>query len=843
MFSFKRKTAECSQWLLAAVCVASATTAFGQSEGARQFEFDIPGQPLSEALVDFSEVTRYTVAANSADIRSLDSSPVRGTMTAKAALDGILASTGLSVVTVNGSSFALQGSAVMPATGSSSQPEVRDEIVVTGTKRNLSLQDTQASVALVTSEQIEEQALFNVEDILLRTANVSTDASGALNNLSIRGVTLTGIGFAGTGAAANVYVDGSPNSFNANQGAANLWDVAQVEILRGPQSTVQGRNALAGAVIINTADPEYDFGADFRVLAGNEDNRQYSAMFTGPLIEDKLAFRVAVDQRELDFGVVNLDTGNNTRFRDELTARAKLLWEPTDAARLEFIVSYVDTEFGEFNNANAPVPATDPAFDDFDPFGDVTFGPRERFEFNEVIRYTLDTTWDLSEHWTLYAIGTFEDSQRDSDFGDLGSGDAPDETYSAELRAAFDYGRLSGWIGAYYFDTTGSFGGVFNFSPAIFGIPTVPADGFIIFDTKQEDATENAAIFADITYEINDSWSVSFGARFDDETFSDTGTAGEATAGPGGCTVDPNVPMLGGFPCTVLFPPSAEDVPDADFDAFLPRGTVIHRFDENRSISLTVAQGYRAGGSYLFAAPGDVPETRTFDPEFLTNYEFAFRSEWPNQDIVLNANVFFSDWEDQQVTIPGPSGAIFDQDTLNIGSSELYGIEVEFRHTPTDNFDWFATLGYMQTEFTNFPFAIDGMGNPSNPTNPIFANLRGNEFNSAPNLNLAAGFSYRHPTGVFVNSNVSYADEQFSDVTNLPQNEVGDYVLVNARVGYERDNWRVSVFADNLFDERFVGRQGVFSVSTATGTIDPNTQPFFTVNDPRIFGVELRVSY
>ncbi|MEM9530591.1 MAG: TonB-dependent receptor [Pseudomonadota bacterium] len=717
-----------------------------------------------------------------------------------------------------------------------------EEIVVTGTKRNLSLQDTQTSVALITGDQIEEQALFNVEDIILRTANVATDASGALNNLSIRGITLIGVGFTGTGATANVYVDGSPNSFNANQGAANLWDVAQVEILRGPQSTVQGRNALAGAVVINTADPEYEFGTAARVLVGNEDNRQYSAMITGPIIDDRLAFRVAVDQREIDFGVTNLDTGNNTRFRDELTARAKLLWEPTDALRLEFIYSYVDTEFGEFNTVNSPVSAVDPTFSDFDPFGSTTFGPRERFEFNEVQRYTLDATWDLNDRWTLHAIGTHEDSQRDTNFGSLGVGDAPDDTFTAELRASFDYGKLTGWIGAYYFDTDGAFGGGFNFAPSTFGFPTIPPDGFVIFDTFQKDATENKAIFADISYDINERWSVSFGGRLDDEKFSDTGTTGEATLGPGGCVIDPVVPGLGGFPCTVIFPPTSEDVPDAEFDAFLPRASLVHRFNDQKSLSFTVARGYRAGGSYLYAPPGAVPETRTFDPEYLNNFELAFRSEWLDGTLFLNANAFFSDWEDQQVTIPGPSGAFFDADTLNVGGAELYGLEVELRHAVSDAFDWFLTLGLLETEFTNFPFAVDSTGTPSNPADPQFANLAGNQFNSAPQVNLAAGFNYDFGNGFFVNGNASYAGSQFSDVTNLPENEVDSYVLVNARAGYAWDQWRVSVFVDNLLDERFAGRQGLFSVTAATGTVTPNQTAFFSVNDPRVIGVELRYS-
>ncbi|MEM7294688.1 MAG: TonB-dependent receptor, partial [Pseudomonadota bacterium] len=490
---------------------------FAQSSQIQSIE--LPAQNLASALTAVGDTFGVTVFAPGEVTRGVSSEALSGRYDALQAVRQLLINTDLEARQSTSGAIVVERktptdaptSATAPLPRSTERPPARpiEEIIVTGTKKNLSLQNTQVSVALVTEDDIIERSLFNVEDIILRTANVSTDASGALNNLSIRGITLVGVGFTGTGSTANVYVDGAPNSFNANQGAANLWDVAQVEILRGPQSTVQGRNALAGAVIINTADPEYTWGADLRVLGGNEDNENYSATLTGPLLQDQLAFRLAVDQRKIDFGVNNIDTGNNTRFRDELTARAKLLWEPVDDFRMELIYSFVDTEFGEFNTVNAPVAADDPTFGQFDPFGSRTYGPRERFEFNEVERYTLDTTWNINDHWTLYAIGTFEDSQRDTNFGSLGRGDAPDETYTMELRAAFDYGRLTGWVGAYYFDTEGSFSGVLNFSPAVFGIPTDPPDGFVIFDTFQEDETINKAIFADVSYEFNDRWSIS----------------------------------------------------------------------------------------------------------------------------------------------------------------------------------------------------------------------------------------------------------------------------------------------------------------------------------------------
>ncbi|MEM7361159.1 MAG: TonB-dependent receptor [Pseudomonadota bacterium] len=817
------------------------TAAHAQPE--QTFQFDIESKPLTEALLDFSRATRRQVAADSEAVRGINGNAVSGNLTAQEGLQRLLDGTGLEMVSINGNSFALRSSDQAPATGLLDQKPPIDEVVVTGTKRNLSLQKTQTSVALFTSKDIEDQVLIDVNDIILRTANVGTDGSADLNGLSVRGISLIGVGGGGTGTTANVYIDGSPNSFNANQGASNLWDVAQVEILRGPQSTVQGRNALAGALIINTADPVYEFGVDARVLIGNENNRQYSGTLNLPLIDNKLALRISADHREIDFDVLNLDTGNNTRFQEAKTTRAKLLWEPSDAVRLEFGYQRTDTEFGEFNSVNAPGPVGSPEFSSFDPFGRVTFGQRERFEFNLVDRYSMDATIKLNKHWTLHGLATYEDSQRDSNFGALGVGDAPDETYQLELRASFDYSQWSGWIGAYAFDTEGSFGSEFSFPTAIFGLPSVPANAVVIFDTFQEDATENQAIFADATYAMNDRWSFNLGARYDEEEFTDTGLTGTTTSNPPDCVLAPFLPGIGGLPCSAIFPPPADQPTSADFDAFLPRGSVIYNFDENRSLSFTVARGYRAGGSYLRAVPGQVPELLDFEPEFLTNYEFAFRSQWPELDLTLNANLFHSDWEDQQVTVPGPTGFVLDALTLNIGSSEITGLEIELRKNFGSQFELFANLGLVDTEFTNFPFAVDAAGNPVNPADPTFANLAGNQFNSAPKTSFAIGLSYETGNGFFANATASYASSQYSDVTNLEINKVGNYTLVNARAGYRNQNWTLSAYVDNLFDDRFAGRQGLATVSTATGVSDPNPVPFFNVNDPRVYGVELRYSY
>ncbi|MEM9207801.1 MAG: TonB-dependent receptor [Pseudomonadota bacterium] len=806
------------------------------NEGTPTFDVDIPVQPLDAALIEFSTQTRSQVSAESAILRGIQSHAVSGRLTAKQALTELIQNSPLVVATVNASTFALQASSATPAPSPRRDPPTVDEIIVTGTKQNRSIQDTQASVTVVTGDTIDKQALFSLDDVILRTPNVSSGGSNSLNTLTIRGVTLQGVNQASGGFAANVYVDGSPNSFDANQGANNLWDISQVEILRGPQSTVQGRNALAGAIIINTADPEYEWGAKARAIVGNENLAQGSFMVTGPIIQDQLAFRIAADYREDDFEVVNVDTGDNTRFQEALTLRGKLLIEPDAIAglRVELIASHADTQFGQFGGANSPVPATDPAFADFDPFGNETFGFGTRFEDNTTDRFTLDVSYALNDNWTLIGIGTNEDQDRIIDFGPGSGNNSLSDTYTAELRAAFDYGRLRGWIGGYYFETSRGTNLTFNAPVSAFPFPAIPSDAIVSLEFVQNIEFENKAVFADFSFEINDRWSVGFGARYDDEGFENKGTQATATSNPPDCVVDPAVPMVGGLPCAFLLPANDEAPSSASYNAFLPRGSVIYNFSEDRSLSFTVSRGYRAGGSYIFS-DATVTETRTFEPEFVTNYEFAWRSEWPEHDIVLNANLFYTDWVDQQVAVDRGPG-LLDSDTLNSAESELYGLEVQVNKIFSDSLTVFGSLGLTHTEFKNFPFAV-GSGTE-------FENLAGNDFSNAPGTNISGGFVYEHPNGFFVNGTVAYSSEQYSDVTNLVANENEDYTLVNAKAGYRWDNFEVSLFVDNLFDERFTINRGLFQVDSQTGDVNANTPgAFFTVNDPRIWGLELRTSF
>lgn len=828
---------------LALLALAVLGSASAQAQEATQ-QVNVPESRLSDALKTISGQFGENLVAPDTLIRGKRSTEVSGELTFEQAVSRALVGTGLEAKKQSSGTYLVSQLSEsqtikeeIPQSSSVSIP--LEELTVYGTKQSLSIQDTQTSVSVVTSEQIEERGLFNLEDVFLRTPNVST-RGGSLNDVSIRGISRNGVsGGATIQSTTNIFVDGAPASGIANFGALNLWDIEQVEVLRGPQSTTQGRNALAGAIVIQSADPEYEYGVEGRVLFGNENSRQYSGAVTGPIVSDQMAFRLSADYREVDFDVVNQISQRDTRFQEGLALRGKLLIEPEALAklRLELTGEYRETDTADFNNVNAPVPISDPTFSDFDPFGNESFSVFNNFSDIKSSRFIADADYQVTDNWRVKLLGTYDETERDREIGE-NADFVTEDTHSIELRGFFDYGRTSGWIGAYFFDFSSDTLSTVNVQASVFPFPLDPVDSIITGVLGNKTAIENTAIFGDITYRVSDRVTLSFGARYDWEDLD-----GSSTGSSGSIPSDCVVPAFGGAPCSVLLPVNPNPPEDNSYEAFLPRGALVYDLDEYRSVALTIARGYRAGTAQTVLTADAELVTRSVDPEFLTSYELAWRSEWPAIGLIANANVFFSDWTDQQVSIPGTETGIFDTVTLNAGKSELYGIELSTQVELTDTLSLFANFGLLWTEFIDFPFAVDDQAEPVNTDNPQFANLAGDSFFSAPRVTASLGLSYETQQGFFANTNGSYASRQFSSVPNLDENQSDRSLLVNVRAGYRFDHFEVAAFVDNLFDDRVALQRGLLNVQARSGTVTEVQNPSFTVNEPRLFGVELRVRY
>ncbi|MEM9704747.1 MAG: TonB-dependent receptor [Pseudomonadota bacterium] len=741
-------------------------------------------------------------------------------------------------------------------------PTVSDEIIVTGTKQNLTVQEVDVSVEVFDQERLDREALFELRDVLQRTPNIVS--SGVNSDFTIRGIGRRGVGGAGGGVTSNVYLDGAPISNGALAfGSESVWDIEQIEVLRGPQSTVQGRNALAGAVVLRTADPTHDWTGKGRLRMAEFGSQQFSGVVSGPIIADEIAFRFAADFQTTDGFIDNVATGESDDARENLLLRAKILVEPSQLPdlRAEFTVDYNDST-SSFSRLVAPVQANDPTFTSFDPSALETFGRPNSADL-ENIRILTDISYDLSSDITLQAIGTFEKTNSDESIGSretvslfrsaIETDVTTTVTYSAELRLQYDFGRWTGYVGAYYFRDDADRD--LDFANAILDeapieIPLDPEDSIFGFTNSFTGETRNYALYAQTRFALNEDWIFDVSIRYDNEEALNSGVVtSNRFVDPASCVT--TVPgFLVGLPDPIitapcidfveLLTPNANTPPQAaSFDAFLPRATATYNISDNSSVFASFQRGYRAGGAFVQQTGGAVGVTvGTFDPEFLTNYEIGFRSQWLDNRLRVNGNFFFSIIDDQQVQIQGPSGNANDVSIENAGRSRLFGAELTADLRPADGLNFYGSIGLLDAEFRDFPFVQA----PSR-----FENLAGNELANAPTVSFAVGGSYAHRSGFFGDLSLSYTGERQPrrNIENLGEAEFGPGVselleplsILNARLGFEEENYTLYLFGTNLLNDSSSLNREFGDINPTTGELAFLPEPFFVLSRPRTFGL------
>lgn len=720
-----------------------------------------------------------------------------------------------------------------------------DKVVVTGEKSDRDLQDTASSVAVTTATRIEEENLQTLLDVLNRTPNVTTMYGNS-------GYTIRGIPSESNmpNPMATTYIDGAALPSNAEADApTDLWDIAQVELFRGPQSTVQGQNALAGAIVMRTEDPTFDWSGRARVLWSDPSDRRIAAAFGGPLVADELAFRIAVEDRDFDGFVRNTTRNAGEDAVGSTTARAKLLWTPKAldglTARLTYTRSDRDGPY-RFSYSRRDVP------DYYEHRINTSNRPNVSDTLSQVANLQVD--YDFGGPWSLSSVTSWSNADLARDYdNDRGPQDTEyghtDEDYtvaSQEFRLHYAGERLDGLVGVYASRRTSDnsqtlrtnidtptatlamalqgFGldaGTAGAVAAMYAAaqPTIPVDYLGANTTK----SENRALFADGEVRLNERWSLLAGFRYDRERY---GFDSNTDAQIAGALPDPAsfTPVLGPMAPAIIgginqyihgIAASASAVTpwsDSDFTAFLPKLGLRWSWDDDRSLAFTVQRGYRSGGSSYNVARA---QAFAYDPEYTVNYELALRTQWLDGRLTLNANTYYIDWTDKQVGAYFSPDNPYDYHTINAAEAHLYGFEAETRYQVSQGFDWYAALGYARTRYDRF----------NAQAGASLTDYSGYEFAYAPHWTLAVGGNFRWGQGWVANVNASYRDRMYGEVG------AGSYVhgartVANVKIGYEALGWSAYVFANNLFDEHYT--QYVWQD-------DPNV----ILGAPRVVGVGL----
>ena len=755
-----------------------------------------------------------------------------------------------------------QAASAAEATPAPDQATAVDAVIITGEKTNRSVQDTVTSVAVTTAAKIDREMIRTFYDVVAGTANMSETYGKA--GFTIRGVSNSNVSGGGTEGLATIYVDGAALPMEASySGPLEMWDIGQVEVLRGPQSTLQGRNSLAGAVIISSANPTFEPQARVRLNLASGDERQLSFAVGGPIIADQVAFRVAVDKKTSDGFIYNPTLKRDIDALDVGSVRGKLLFTPTALPDLKLLATYFHAKRdGGYLYTYARVDRPDY----FDHRTDLAGDPTRTIAKTDI--FTLDGSYKLSDALTLNAIASWNkvdtDATYDLDFlparTSYGARTQQTKTSSQELRLNYEGERLTGLVGLFHARrdaqdllvsqinvpfpratlvnvlTSTLLTGVPSPTPAqqagaaaqanafanlyIAALPSVP----VSYSGDTPSLIETSAVFADASLALTDKLSLLAGFRYDHE--ENTGSTKQIASFTGTYPTPaafgpyaPYVVQVNAF-VTGMVAQAASSAPESTrkFNAFLPKVGLKYQWTSDISTSLMAQRGYRSGGSLVNIARTTVV---AYDPEYTWNYEASLRTTWLDGSLTLNANAFYVDWKDQQVTVNLGLNS-YDYQVENAGSSHLYGFEVEVAQRLTPQLSWYGSVGHTKTEFDAFTIT----------SGADLRDLAGSEFPYAPHWTLAAGADYRWDSGFLVHLDGNYRASAFSaaGIDQSQDSPVKKRALFNGRVGYETEHWGAYVFGKNLLNTTY---------SQYTRRLDN----IALLSEPRIVGLTLETRW
>ncbi|WP_298444388.1 TonB-dependent receptor [uncultured Ferrimonas sp.] len=682
---------------------------------------------------------------------------------------------------------------------SASAEESIETITVTADLRNIELSQLPGSATVVGEMQLADEGGEHFEQILDTIPNLNwSGATSRPRYFQIRGV------------GEQEEYQGAPNSsvgfvvddidLSGLGMAASLYDLSQVEVLRGPQGTQYGANALAGLIYVKSKDPTQGFESGVTATLAQDDQQTVGGYVSGAAT-DELSYRMVLHSNQQNGFRDNSYLGrDDTNKRDELTFRTKLLWQPSDnlEAKLTFLHADLDNGYDVWtlDNNGFDTTSDEPGEDSQRTNGaslNVRVGVTDKMSLTSITSWTnthathaYDGDWANSDEWAGklcndYA-GGFEACQYDYTWAK----EQRRDTVSQELRLSSEQ------AGRIFNDSTDWLVGVYASRLREDNDLNSFYNGFADEALKSSYQAENAALFGQLDTTLGD-WVLSAGLRFEqwDADYSDD--AGER--------FKPEEDMWGGHL------------------------SATYRWNEDHNSYVRVARGYKAGG-FNMGLPDYLSTNTEYDSETLYNYEIGLKSTWLNGDLHSNIALFYMDRKDQQVeaSIQDPTDPQrFVLYTNNATDSSNYGAEVEMSYQLHRDLELHGSVGWLETEYDNYVVTLSETEE---------RDLSGRELAHAPSYQFAVGATYRNDLGWFGNINLSGKDKFYYSDTNDSQSKA--YQLLDAKVGYEAMDWSVYLWGRNITDEKY-GVRGFFFGNEPDQ--DWAAKQYIRYGDPQQFGI------
>jgi iron complex outermembrane receptor protein len=720
-----------------------------------------------------------------------------------------------------------------------------EEIVVTAQRREQALQDVPVAVSAFDANSIERLQINVVKDIGQNVPNLQTytvTAGAQAMQVHSRGASVQNPGFNASESPVGIYMD---DVYFGRLASANLdlVDIERIEVLRGPQGTLYGRNTIAGAIKIITRTPGDESWATASAGLGNYDTFRLGGSLGGPIEEGSLAGSVSVLWDDRNSGWQNNPlTGAEAGEYENLVMRGKLHWYEGDFFDAVVTAWGANLDNDGWNGIPWSTPPDSSGKDTGGPLGpdgysnltgnNINSGESEQggasldmsFDFGGVTLRSITAFSSIDDRFSFDlagggGVGIDSDTQNN---GLIARSDSTMDTLSQEfqLLGSLMDGGIDWIVGAYYQGEDGQ--------QLYQGTLTVPGP-FTVFDFVEnvDTDTDSYAVFAEGTWNITDRLGLTAGARWtDDEKKYDN----LCTSSGGG--VGPNCQdSVGGVDDTT---PDTEQVSlDESFDEITGKLGVNFKVTDSSLLYLTFAQGFQAGGfqTLCFGNLTAGCAGSFYEPQTVDSVEAGWKSDWLDGTLRLNLVGFYAMYDDIQQTglfdpTPGAPGSGDEGFPLqNVGDVDVYGAELEANWTPTDNLSIYGFFGWQENDYgTINPVSTAALNNADElPSNPQFQGK--------------AGFSYTVPVSelveFFYGADVYYTDEYFATVDNVLL--IDDYTRVNGFLGIGQPDgrWQVTFTGRNITDED----------DNVSGIYFPGVTNVRTVQPPAEFMLNFKVNY
>ena len=679
---------------------------------------------------------------------------------------------------------------------SSIYAEEVEEIIIKADWREAPITDGDTSTFVLSDNEIKAQPIKHFENLSYLVPNLNFAASDSrARYFQIRGIGERS-GYLGTpNSSVGFLIDDV--DYSGQGGIATLFDVDQIEVIRGPQASRIGANALAGLIYIKTKEPTEEFEASSEINLGSYNTQSAGMALSGPVTKNKdVKFRFVVRQDQSDGFRKNLFLNkSDTSRKDELTLRLKIDFELSETSNSKLLLSSVDmddpADIWTIDNSLNTL-SDRPGMDSqkTDTLGYKYFKKFDQFELQSFtsttdtfVVFSYDADWGNSESHAPYTYDYFSETLRDR------------QSFNQEFRLVSNSNNLPfSWVLGTTFlslDETND-----RQDDGIYGDPSDPFGPYESLTISSSDySSNNLSFFGNIDYELAKDLVISLGIRAEEwkAKYSDTNNENFNLSND----------MFGG------------------------KVSVSYLMENIGNAYLSYAKGYKQGGFNVgLGLLGQVdPNELEYDPEYLTNYELGINSKI-SDFTDLSFNIFYSQREDQQVLIStqvdpnDPNTFVYL--TQNAAEGLNYGFEGSIDTQLNDALSLFLNLGYLETEIKNWASRHD---------------IEGREQAHAPKYSFSTGAEYYFQENTSFEINfIGKSGFYYSDSHN---NKSDSYVLTNAALRHSVDNWVIDLWVQNLFDEYYSTR-GFFFGNEAPDFIDTLYRRH---GDPRHFGLSIRYDF